>query len=225
MKLIITKDYEEMSQTAVDILMGYMYQNQKVNVCITAGKTPERLYEILTEKVKGKDFDNVHYFNFDEGNIVEGSKYGVTMTELHKAYLEPAGIKTENIHPLTMENYKTWDAYIKEQGYLDVIMMGLGGDGHFCANLPGTNCLHELNTRYLEFDIPGEGMTPFVTMGAQSVMASKHLLFIVNGKHKAKILKQVLEGPVDEECPSSVLKLHPNFTVIADEEAAKFLTK
>jgi len=62
-------------------------------------------------------------------------------------------------------------------------------------------------------------------MGTQSVMASKHLLFIVNGEHKAEILKQVLVGPIDEECPSSVLKLHPNFTVIADEAAAKYLTK
>lgn len=225
MKLIVTKDFEEMSQVAVEHLLGYMYQNKRVNLCITAGKTPERLYEILSQKVKGKDFDNVHYYNFDEGEVEKGDTYGVTMSELHRLYFTPAGIKKENIHPMTMENYQTWDAYVKDEGAFDVIMMGLGEDGHFCANLPGTKCLHDLNTRLLEFDIPGTGRVKFATMGAQSVMASKNLLFIVNGEHKAKILKQVLEGPVDEECPSSVLKLHPNFTVIADEAAAKLLTK
>ncbi|MFV0395279.1 MAG: glucosamine-6-phosphate deaminase, partial [Coprobacillaceae bacterium] len=92
MKLIVTKDYEEMSQVAVEHLLGYMYQDRKVNLCITAGKTPERIYEILADKVKGKDFDNVHYFNFDEDEAKDNA-YGVTMRELKRLYLDPAGIK------------------------------------------------------------------------------------------------------------------------------------
>ncbi|MFV0393428.1 MAG: 6-phosphogluconolactonase, partial [Coprobacillaceae bacterium] len=114
---------------------------------------------------------------------------------------------------------------VKNEGYFDVIMMGIGADGHFCANLPETNCLQDYTTRIVTFDIPDKGIIKYATMGAQSVMASKHLLLIVNGEHKAEILKQALEGPVDEKCPSSVLKLHPNFTVIADEAVAKLLTK
>jgi len=225
MKLVITKDYEEMSQVAVEYLLGEMNQNRKINLCITAGKTPERIYEILAEKVQGRDFSNVHYYNFDESYPMDDNEYGVTMTELKKLYFDKASVNPENIHPLTMENYQTWDDYVDSIGRFDIIMMGLGSDGHFCANLPGTNCLHDLKTRLLSFDIPDNGTMHFASMGTQSVMASKHLLFIVNGEHKAEILKQVLVGPIDEECPSSVLKLHPNFTVIADEAAAKYLTK
>ena len=46
---------------------------------------------------------------------------------------------------------------------------------------------------------------------------------IVNGKHKAEILKQVLDSPITDELPATVLKLHPNFTVICDKDAASLL--
>ena len=54
-------------------------------------------------------------------------------------------------------------------------------------------------------------------------MKVKHLVMIVNGKHKAEILKQVLDSPITDELPATVLKLHPNVTVICDKEAASLL--
>ena len=54
-------------------------------------------------------------------------------------------------------------------------------------------------------------------------MRVKHLVMIVNGKHKAEILKQVLDSPITDELPATVLKLHPNFTVICDKDAASLL--
>ena len=60
-------------------------------------------------------------------------------------------------------------------------------------------------------------------MGAKSLMKVKHLVMIVNGKHKAQILKDMLEKPISNELPATVLKLHPNFTIIADKDAASLL--
>lgn len=54
-------------------------------------------------------------------------------------------------------------------------------------------------------------------------MAAKQLVLIVNGEHKAEIIKQVIKGPVTEEIPASILMTHPNITVILDEAAAKLL--
>ena len=54
MKLIIAKNYEEMSSIAVNILMGLMYQDKRVNLSITAGNTPKEIYRQMTELVKGK---------------------------------------------------------------------------------------------------------------------------------------------------------------------------
>ena len=49
------------------------------------------------------------------------------------------------------------------------------------------------------------------------------LVIIVNGEHKAKILKQVLDSPITNELPATILKLHPNCTLIADKDAASLL--
>ena len=70
-------------------------------------------------------------------------------------------------------------------------------------------------------DRPGIPMV--YTMGPKSLMRVRRLVMIVNGKEKAEILKKVLDSPVTDELPSTILKLHPNFTIIADEDAASLL--
>ncbi len=62
-----------------------------------------------------------------------------------------------------------------------------------------------------------------LTMGPKSLMKVKHLVMIVNGKEKAGILKQVLDSPITDELPSTVLKLHPNMTLICDKDATSEL--
>lgn len=113
------------------------------------------------------------------------------------------------------------------------MVLGLGVDGHFCGNLPNTTHFHE---QTVEFPIRGEmvdivahgelggdfSLVPdsYVTMGPKSIMAAKNLLIIVSGAGKAQALKNVLQGPVTEDVPASVLQLHPSLMVIADKAAA-----
>ena len=68
MKLIVVKDYEEMSERAAEYLLKYMLSDKaRVNVSITSGSTPKRMYELLIPKVKNKDYlSNIHFYNFDE---------------------------------------------------------------------------------------------------------------------------------------------------------------
>ena len=71
---------------------------------------------------------------------------------------------------------------------------------------------------------PNNTARPYsITMGPASLMKVKHLVLIVNGKHKAEIFKKFLTEPISEELPATILRLHPNFTVIADEDAASLL--
>lgn len=60
-------------------------------------------------------------------------------------------------------------------------------------------------------------------MGPKSLMRVKHLVMIVNGKEKAEIFKKFLDEPISNEVPSTVLRLHPNFTVICDQEEASLI--
>lgn len=230
MKLMIEKDFDAMSETAKNILLGHMSQDKQINLSITAGRTPVKVYEKLIDVVKNSgNYDNVHYYNFDE-IPVPNQKEGITITDLRRLYLSPAKIKEENIHQLTVENYQDQDSKIAAVGGLDAMLIGLGADGHFCGNMPTTTDFkHETYQVTVTGEEPWfvpemmeEGMT-FVTMGPASIMKVKHLILIVNGEEKAHMLKQVLQGPITEAIPASVLQLHPNLTVIVDEAAASHL--
>ena len=236
MKIIIEKDYEGMSRVAANILLGKMAQaTSRLNLSITAGSTPVRMYELMVPEVLGRNYyDNVHYYNFDEIPVVSDSKYGVTMGNLDRLYFSPAEIKEEQIHVLDEQNYLEQDQRIVADGGLDLLLMGLGADGHFCGNLPGHTKFEYQTYRVDVKDDPhlhevmvseaggDESKAPdhWVTMGPRSVMNVKELVMIANGSHKAAIVKQAFFGPVTDEVPSSIFQLHPNFTLILDEEAA-----
>ncbi|WP_321388451.1 glucosamine-6-phosphate deaminase [uncultured Enterococcus sp.] len=232
MKIIIESDFDAMSETAKNILMGHMTGAKRVNLSITGGNTPVKVYEKMVTAVKDSpNYNNVHYYNFDE-IPVEGQKEGITISDLRRLYLTPAGISEENIHPLTPENYADQDQSLEDAGGLDAMLIGLGKDGHFCGNMPGTTAFNKLTYKvtvtgeesWFVPEMMEKGMS-FVTMGPVSVMRVKHLILIVNGAEKAEMVRRVLTGPVSEDVPASVLQLHPNLTVILDKEAADALNK
>lgn len=232
MKVIITKDYEEMSQVAATHVMGYMYKEGRINLSITAGETPIRTYEILAPQIKGKDFDNVHFYNFDEIPFKQENREGVTMLVLRQYFFDKTDTPAENIHILDQTNYQTQDIRIANDGGLDMILLGVGEDGHFCGNLPGTTKFGDLTTKVhcKEEDLIDEfeGHSEFVpnyyiTMGPRSIMRAQHLVMIASGKRKANVIKKMLSFEIDQDVPATILTLHPNFTLIIDQDAASLL--
>lgn len=232
MRVIKVKNYEEMSQVAAENVLGYMYKEGRVNISITGGTTPKRMYEILVPKVKGKEqFKNIHFYNFDEIPYRKEDREGVTISGLRELFLTPAGIKEENIHKLDHTNYAMQDEKIKQDGGLEMIILGLGWDGHFCGNLPGTTkfgdltskveCDQRLHDRILEeFDNVEENVPDYyITMGPRSIMQAKNIVMIASGKKKAEAVKKLLSLEIDENVPATLLTLHPHFTLIVDEEA------
>lgn len=236
-RVLVGKDYEEMSQIAAYFMISQMAEKRRMNIAITSGNTPKRIYEIMVPMVKGS-FKNVHYFNFDEIPNPH-TKYDMTIGALREAYLGPAEIEEERIHPLTVENYATQDQRIADMGGLDVMMLGLGENGHFCGNNPNVTKLGdwtvrlEMTRRQLEWVSTSSGFEPletypcpyYVTMGPRSVLHTRKIVLIVNGKHKAKILHRILTEDVSMDCPSTVFQLHPDVTLIIDEEAAALLNE
>ena len=222
MNLIVAKDYEEMSRIAAMELMQWIVKGKtlRVNLAITAGKTPERMYEIMTEYLESGTFEEVHYYNFDEIPTKDGRH--ITIDDLNRLFFVPNRIPEHQIERFTEHNYEGYDEKIRLDGGLDLIVMGLGTDGHFCGNLPGTFADFAQGCRHVFRDFEGIS-DEYVTFGPATVMEARNLLLIVNGFHKAEILKKMIEGPVTVDVPASVLKLHPNFTIVADQEAVSML--
>lgn len=233
MKIIITKDYEELSLVAAHHLLGYMYQEKRNNLAITGATTPIRMYEMLVPLVKDKPyFESAHFYNFDEIPIAERPDSGITIEDLQHHFFKPANIPASNIHRLTIDNYVDFEENLQKDGGLDLVLLGMGMDGHYCGNLPNTTkfgdgVMKMMNDKRIQdkLDAGEECKLPpfYVTMGPRTIMRSKALLMIVSGKEKAAMVNRVLTGPVDENVPASLLPSHPNVTFILDRDAASKL--
>ena len=112
-------------------------------------------------------------------------------------------------------------------------LLGIGNNGHIGFNEPGTpfgslthiveltESTREANKRF--FSSIDEVPTHAVTMGVKTVMQARSIILMAIGPAKAPIMKEMLQGPVTEKVPASVLQLHPDVTVYMDYEAAKLL--
>ena len=114
-------------------------------------------------------------------------------------------------------------------GGVDLQILGIGSNGHIAFNEPGTpfSCpthIVELaeqtrqdNARF--FKSINEVPTQAITSGISTIMKSKQIVLIATGAKKAKAIKALLEGSFTEEVPATVLRNHPNLTIIADGAA------
>lgn len=245
MRFIITKDYDELSQVIANTMLKYMHsQKERVNICVTTGTTPIKAYKILAPLVKDKKyFEHVHYYVVDEfwytGNQKEAD-IPVNKMSMDIKFFNAAHIPEDRIHTLSDENVNHFDEDIQKQGGMDMVIMGIGNDGHFCGNHPGTfknwnEGSHKIN-RYqtkqvddllvslLHEDIHSNDETRipdhYLTMGPKSIMDAKNIVMIFTGKAKAATIKRAFFGPIDIDFPVSIFQLHQNVTILLDEAAA-----
>ena len=231
MKLIIEENVHKMSESAMFILLGAMMQDKRVNISLTAGVSPKMMYQMMIPHVKNqKKFEDIQYYLFDE-NPYNNGKIGPNWQDMQDLFFKEANIPDKRIHIMNNENYEQFDTMIRNAGDIDVMVIGLGKDGHFCGNCPRCtpfdSYTYSIPFSQKQAVNPTYADRPFqpatLTMGAKSLMRVKHLVMIVNGEKKAEILKRFIEEPINQDVPATILKMHPNFTVICDQEAAKLL--
>ena len=200
MKVIVEKNYEDMSKTAANIMKKEIEKDPNIVLGLATGSTPEGMYKelIRLHKQEGLDFSNVTTFNLDEYvGIDEGhpNSYHYFMKyilfnhiniSLENTYV-PNG-KTENL-----ENYcKQYDKLIEEKGGIDLQILGIGKNGHIAFNEPdeelsvGTSIVNltestiEANSRF--FDSIDEVPKTAITMGIGSIMKAKNIILLEIGR-------------------------------------------
>ena len=118
---------------------------------------------------------------------------------------------------------------VADAGFCDLQLLGIGRNGHIGFNEPddvfskGTHCVNltestiEANSRLFEReeDVPRRAYT----MGVQTIMNARSILVVANGEKKAQAVHDMCFGPVTPQCPASILQLHTNVTIVADDEA------
>lgn len=237
MKIIRAKNYDDMSRKAANIISAQIIMKPACVLGLATGGSPEGIYKQLIEWYdKGDiDFSEVITINLDEYKGLSGDCEQSYRYFMHRHLFDHVNIKAENIHipDGTNRNVKEectgYDHIIQAEGGIDLQLLGIGVDGHIGFNEPGaafelgTHCVDldestiEANKRYFakKEDVPRQAYT----MGIKTIMQSRKVLMVASGRNKADILEKAFRGPVTPLVPASILQMHPDFTLIGDEEA------
>ena len=237
MRLIKAKDYQEASRQVANIISAQVILRPDSVLGLATGSSPIGAYQQLIEWYnKGDvDFSRVRSVNLDEYVGLAPSHEQSYAYFMHHNFFDFINIKPENVHlpdgldPDAEGQGEKYDALIRSLGGVDLQLLGIGRDGHIGFNEPcgefvkGTHCVEltqdtrEANARFFgSIDLVPK--TAY-TMGILDIMQARRVLMIASGSSKAAILKDAFWGPVTPQIPASILQLHPDFTLVADEEA------
>ena len=224
MRIIKVKNYDEVSVKTANLILGQVNLKPDAVLGLATGGSPVGAYKKIVEAYNNGevDFSGVTTINLDEYRGIKRNHEHVNVREDH--IFIPNG---ENLN--SEEVCREYDKIIETAGGIDMQLLGIGLDGHIGFNEPAdhfeknTHCVEltestiEANKRFFESkdEVPRQAYT----MGILPIVQAKKVIMIANGKNKADIIKKAFTGPVTPEVPASILQMHPDFTLIADEDA------
>lgn len=237
MKVIVSKDYDEMSKKAADLIVNMLIDKPQAKFGFATGSTPIGLYENLAKAEKEGEisFKYSKSVNLDEYIGIDKENDQSYQYFMNENLFNKVSFKEGTTHlpyaPEADEKYaKEYDALLDEFGQRDVQILGLGPNGHLAFNEPAeklnqrTSIIKlsdetiKANSRFFESedDVPKYA----ISMGMADVFNAKMLVVLASGKNKHEVVKRIVEeGTIYPEFPASFLHLHPNVYLFVDEDA------
>ena len=237
MKVIVCKDYEELSAKTAEIIADVVKNNPDCVLGLATGSTPVGAYEVLAEMYRrGElDFSEVKSYNLDEYYPMKADNRQSYHYFMDENLFSKINIKRENVHvpdgdtddPDAM--CAAYEEAIKAAGGIDIQLLGIGRNGHIGFNEPGdflypdthktdlTEDTMDANARFFSEDevIPNAA----VTMGMGTILRAKKIVIAASGKPKREAVAGILSGKITTQCPASLLNMHSDVVLVCDKEA------
>ena len=237
MRICRATDYNDMSRKAAQIILAQIIMKPNCVLGLATGSSTIGTYKQLIEWYNKDelDFSEVTSINLDEykglsPEAPQSYRYFMNTHLFDHVNIDknrtfvPDGLATDS-----EKSCAEYNANILKQGGIDLQLLGIGRNGHIGFNEPGsafeslTHCVAlkedtiKANARFFETmdDVPKYAYT----MGIKNIMSAKKVLLLASGKNKAKAVYESFFGPIVPGVPASVLQLHNDVVVIADEEA------
>lgn len=234
MKFITVNSYEEMSRIAADIVIEQLKAKKDSVLGLATGSSPVGMYRLLVEANKNNeiDFSEVKTINLDEYFGLSGDNDQSYRYFMNKNLFDHVNIDKANTYVPSgtsddpEEECRLYDKLIETLG-IDLQVLGIGRNGHIGFNEPASEFsmnthvtkLKEdtinANARFFEKaeDVP----TMALTMGVGSILSAKKIILVASGDSKKAIIQQLKDCEVTPEIPASILKKHPDVTIIFSE--------
>jgi glucosamine-6-phosphate deaminase len=240
MKVIIRKTYEDMSAAVADIVLDQLLRKPESLFCFPSGDSPTGMLNILVKLIKeGKaDFSRSKFVGLDEWVGMDRNDVGGCKHYMYEKFFDPAGIRNEQIiffdakaNDLKSECKKVDDAIFKSGG-IDLVVVGIGLNGHLGLNEPGSsfeNYCHVVDLEESTIKVAQKYFSDStilkqgITLGLKHITESKTAIVIAGGEKKSQIIQKIIEGPVTEQVPGSIMQTLKQGLVIIDHGSASCL--
>ncbi len=240
MELKVFSDYQALSNYAADLMVAQVQRKPDSLIGIVSGDSPRLAYDLFVEKATENGLDTSHlcFAGFDEWVGIPPENEGSCHAFLHRHLFDPLRLPKANFHVFDAISSdldgecQRMNEFIASRGGLDLLLVGVGMNGHIGFNEPGVDFGNYAHVQLLEEITLAVGQKYFweatelrygITLGLRHLTEAGQVLMLANGQKKATIMQQALEGVVGNALPASIIRTHANSEVLLDEAAASAL--
>jgi len=233
MRVHVVLDAEALARRAAEFVAEVLIAKPNAVLALPTGRTPLGMYRELARKhLEGLDFSRTRIFSLDEYKGVSPKDERSFDHYLREHFLARVNVLPGNVRLLSSaadgSACTEYETEIRNAGGIDLLIAGVGTNGHIAFNEPGTSL--QSRTRIVDLaqstlanmrmvfgadELP----TQAVTMGLGTILEARKILVLASGESKQRALARLLDGPVATENPISAVRLHADATVMADKSA------
>lgn len=237
MRIIRTAESRGCDRAAADIILGQMRSKANSVIALSTGRTTAGIHALVSEDFKASALDSsrMTFIGIDEVTGIEDTNPWACKAKLKREIIDNLNLpesgfmilptEVGNISKLSREFLSELDS----RGGIDLMILGLGENGHIGFNQPGTPFDSSIHLSTMDSDLErrikedcGFGNSVKlggITLGIKDIMAAKKIVLVVKGALKSDIVEKAVKGPVTEQVPASILQTHPDCIVLGDEDA------
>lgn len=240
-KVIIAKTEEQFDIMAAMCVIKQILKKPDSVIGLSTGRTTLHIHQIISKFFAEypSDLHQVTFFGVDEVMNVPREYSGACFTMLKNQLIDALSIDDDHFLMLPTQSNdfpaacREFEQALVDRGGVDLLVLGLGENGHLGFNQPGTpfeTCTwisrmdDQLESRIRsETNTPPDVLLGGVTIGLKNIMHSRKILLVAKGTNKAEIVDKMLHGSVTPQVPASILQLHPDCHFLFDLSASKYL--
>jgi glucosamine-6-phosphate isomerase len=233
-------DYSALSQHTAEYIASIITKKPDALLCLASGDTPIETYHRFVALVEaGKvDISRCTFVGLDEWVGFGPEDAGSCSYYVYRDLFKPLNLRPDQIHVFNAKaddlasECKRIDAVIRSKGGLDLLLVGMGMNGHIALNEPGTpfnlgchvvelaESTKTVGQKYFETETL---LTQGITIGLRHLAEARNVVLLVSGDKKAPMLREALTGPITEQVPASIIQTRPNANVWVDQAAGSLL--
>ena len=239
MIISLCDDPQDVADLAAQRVADLLHASSRAVLGLPTGRTPILLYDLLAEQhaAGDLDFSQVESFNLDEFVGIGQDHPGSYRSYMQRHLFDRVNVPDGQGHVLdglaadADAECARFERLIAAAGGIDLMILGLGANGHIGFNEPADSLQarthrvtllqqsREANASFFGGD-PSQVPVEAMTMGMGTILKSRRILLLVTGEEKAPTVAAMIRGAVTTQLPASFLQLHDEVEIICDADAA-----